>query len=115
VFCFAAKKKKKPCGSRDGILTGLGARQPGNRVRFLAGTSKHSSIQTVHTGLGIRLCPRAKQGQYGKLIITPSVEVNTNVIATYVNTAHNFSLFCGRSPAEIVGSNPTGGMDVCLL
>jgi hypothetical protein len=21
---------------------------------------------------------------------------------------------CGRSPAEIVGSNPTGGMDVCL-
>ena len=22
---------------------------------------------------------------------------------------------CGRSPAEIVGSNPTGGKDVCLL
>ena len=22
---------------------------------------------------------------------------------------------CGRSPAEIVGSNPTGRMDVCLL
>jgi hypothetical protein len=22
---------------------------------------------------------------------------------------------CGRSPAEIVGSNSTGGMDVCLL
>ena len=22
---------------------------------------------------------------------------------------------CGRSPAEIVGSNPTGGVDVCLL
>ena len=22
---------------------------------------------------------------------------------------------CGRSPPEIVGSNPTGGMDVCLL
>ena len=22
---------------------------------------------------------------------------------------------CGRSPTEIVGSNPTGGMDVCLL
>jgi len=22
---------------------------------------------------------------------------------------------CGRSPAEIVGSNPTEGMDVCLL
>ena len=22
---------------------------------------------------------------------------------------------CGRTPAEIVGSNPTEGMDVCLL
>jgi len=22
---------------------------------------------------------------------------------------------CGRSPAEIVGSNPIGGIDVCLL
>jgi len=22
---------------------------------------------------------------------------------------------CGRSPAEIVGSNPAEGMDVCLL
>jgi len=22
---------------------------------------------------------------------------------------------CDRSPAEIVGSNPTGGMNVCLL
>jgi len=22
---------------------------------------------------------------------------------------------CGRSPAEIVGSSPTGGMEVCLL
>ena len=22
---------------------------------------------------------------------------------------------CGRSPAEIVGSNPTGGMNICLL
>jgi len=25
------------------------------------------------------------------------------------------SLAAGRSPAEIVGSNPTGGMDICLL
>jgi hypothetical protein len=22
---------------------------------------------------------------------------------------------CGRSPAEIVGSNPTGGKDICRL
>ena len=25
------------------------------------------------------------------------------------------TLACGRSPAEILGSNPTGGMDICLL
>ena len=24
-------------------------------------------------------------------------------------------MHAGRSPAEIVGSNPTGGMDICLL
>ena len=33
------------------------------------------------------------------------------------NRTHDFSRWaaCGRSPAEIVGSNPTGGMDTCLL
>ena len=29
--------------------------------------------------------------------------------------ARSKALVCGRSPAEIVGSNPAGGMDVCLL
>ena len=29
--------------------------------------------------------------------------------------AQSNAYVCGRSPAEIVGSNPTGGMDVCLL
>ena len=29
--------------------------------------------------------------------------------------ARSKAYVCGRSPAEIVGSNPTGGMDVCLL
>jgi hypothetical protein len=29
--------------------------------------------------------------------------------------ARSKAQFCGRSPAEIVGSNVTGGMDVCLL
>jgi len=27
--------------------------------------------------------------------------------------ARSKTLVCGRSPAEIVGLNPTGGMDVC--
>jgi hypothetical protein len=29
--------------------------------------------------------------------------------------ARSKAWFCGRSPAEIVGSDPTGGTDVCLL
>ena len=29
--------------------------------------------------------------------------------------ARSKALVYGSSPAEIVGSNPTGGMDVCLL
>ena len=29
--------------------------------------------------------------------------------------ARSKAKFYGRSPPEIVGSNPTGGMDVCLL
>ena len=29
--------------------------------------------------------------------------------------ARSKAYVCGRSPAEIVGSNPAGGMDVCLL
>jgi len=44
---------------------------------------------------------------------------------SYIYMEHPFLMFldhtqrrstaCGRSPAEIVGSNPTGGMDICLL
>jgi hypothetical protein len=30
-------------------------------------------------------------------------------------TARSKAYVCGRSPAEIVGSNPAGGMDVFLL
>jgi len=29
--------------------------------------------------------------------------------------ARSKACVCGLSPAEIVGLNPTGGMDVCLL
>ena len=29
--------------------------------------------------------------------------------------ARSKALVCGRSPAEIMGSNPTGGMDVCVV
>jgi len=29
--------------------------------------------------------------------------------------ARSMAYVCGRSPAEVVGWNPTGGMDGCLL
>jgi len=29
--------------------------------------------------------------------------------------ARSKAWICGRSPAEIVGSNPTGSIDICLL
>ena len=37
--------------------------------------------------------------------------LTTNTL--YAVAARSKSWFCGRSPAEIVGSNPTGGVDVC--
>ena len=32
-----------------------------------------------------------------------------------VSRSHTTMQHIGRSPAEILGSNPTGGMDICLL
>ena len=37
------------------------------------------------------------------------------VICRFLVAARSMALVCGRLPAEIVGSNPTGGMDVCLF
>ena len=37
-----------------------------------------------------------------------------NTANTVVNTLSRRAA-AGRSPAEILGSNPTGGMDICLL
>ena len=43
------------------------------------------------------------------------IEVNNVFLLPVPVAARSKSLVFGRSPAEIVGSNPTGGMDVCLL
>ena len=61
-------------------------------------------------------------------LITISTELTlfqelTDKIIIYVHmftkpvpvAARSKAWVCGRPPAEIVGSNPTGGMDVCLL
>jgi hypothetical protein len=39
--------------------------------------------------------------------------INVVVRGTYAGTSSR--TVCGFSPAEVVGSYPTGGMDVCLL
>ena len=36
-------------------------------------------------------------------------------VASIPMAARSKAWVCGRSPAEIVGSNPTGDMDVCLM
>jgi len=46
----------------------------------------------------------------GLLSITEQVLLQPVPVA-----ARSQAWFCGRSPSEIVGSNPTGGMGVCLL
>ena len=40
--------------------------------------------------------------------------IGNNLIAGPA-AARSKAYFCGLSPAKIVGSNPTGGIDVCLL
>ena len=64
-------------------------------------------------------CPsyRGRHSVYHKQVIGS----NTSLIAPTKDTvpipdaARSKAQICFRSPAEIVGSNPTGGMDVCLL
>jgi len=53
---------------------------------------------------------------------TPLDEWSARRRDLYLTThdTHNRQIFmppvgAGRSPAEILGSNPTGGMDICLL
>jgi hypothetical protein len=52
-------------------------------------------------------------------VVTPEKQTNkqtTTYIEKPVPVAARFkALVFGRSPAEIMGSNPKGGMDVCLL
>ena len=44
-----------------------------------------------------------------------NIKVTVNVNQPVPVAARSKAWVCGRSPAEIVGSNPTGGMDVCFL
>ena len=46
------------------------------------------------------------------LLTAESSKIHRKLLGNY--DSYNFYAL-GRSPAEIVGSNPTGGMDICLL
>ena len=43
------------------------------------------------------------------------LEVKTYLYVSYSDYKIYYAGLSGRLPAEIVGSNPTGGMDICLL
>jgi len=45
----------------------------------------------------------------------PTTAKHLRSTLVHVTLRDTSSSACGRSPAEIVGSNPTGGMDICLL
>ena len=85
----------------------------------LLGSSSSSNVDASSYGCVVILSPyltlnfvisslivgNFKSYLYHPLYIIPSVPV----------AARSKAYVCGRLPAEIVGSNPTGGMDVCLL
>jgi len=45
----------------------------------------------------------------------PSLITGLKCLTPIPVAARSKAQVCGRSPAEIVGSNPTGGIDICLL
>jgi hypothetical protein len=62
--------------------------------------------------LGVAMWLRAPNTYYLRAILSLSLSLSIYIyiyIWSLVTTAY------GRSPAAIVGSNPNGGMDVCLL
>ena len=50
-----------------------------------------------------------------KIALEQVLSLNTSVSLPVPVTVRSKALVCSHSPVEIVGSNPTGGMDVCLL
>ena len=49
------------------------------------------------------------------IIIIIIIIINVTFNKSVPVVARSKAWVCGRSPAKVVGSNPTGGIDVCLL
>jgi hypothetical protein len=57
-----------------------------------------------------------KHNTYNRQISIPRVEFEPTISAGERQQTYALDrAACGRSPTEIVSSNPTGGMDICLL
>jgi hypothetical protein len=63
--------------------------------------------------IGQRTCKKAHS--HNTHTKANSILVGTATLSVPAVAARSKEWVCGRSPAEIVGSNPTGGMDVCVL
>ena len=84
---------------------------------FLFHHHHHHHHHHVHEGLGVFPVPWSSN-EIGPSI-SSSVVLCSFVLMVYIHApggirTHDLSRWaaCGRSPAEIVGSNPTGGMDI---
>ena len=61
------------------------------------------------------------QNEVANHINKPDIKILIHYCRFYIGcvpvpvAARSKALVCGRSPAEIVGSNPTGSMDVCMF
>ena len=81
---------------------------------FLSSLKKYEASSLNHDHALLSVClPLGHTGERGIIIII--IIINTTTTAPVPVAARSKAQVFGRSPAEIVGSNPTGGMDVCLL
>ena len=54
-------------------------------------------------------------GSKTEILAVPVFYCNVHIKLPVPVAARSKAWVCGRSTVEIVGSNPAGGMDVCLL
>jgi len=83
--------------------------------KYPPGIEPHSTNQKTIAFNGYRYRLKCRCSHSSSLsLIRRFVTCNGNLLPIQA-TARSKALVCGISPAEMVGSNPTGGMDVCLL
>ena len=69
----------------------------------------------VHAGPKMRPLPRAADKSLAQIDNSYGKTKHVSCLSPVPVAARSKAWVCGSSPAEIVGSNPTECMDVCLL